>query len=219
MPKFEDAFSGLKKDKKLTKEELVRAIRFMIAAEYEAVQLYNQLSESIDNELAIKVLNDIADEEKVHAGEFLKLLEILDPKEIDFYEEGKEEVKELKFSSTNQAIQYLSDITNEKIIIAKNDDLDFVYKIAKENNLDLAGDAIAYFIYGSKDGDNPYAEGFYKLRYIDDKKKESKIFEESSKTLLGYENKISAAIEDKNKDELKEIMEDINEEVQELIDE
>ena len=29
-----------------------------------------QLAESIDNELAIEALKDIADEERVHAGEF-----------------------------------------------------------------------------------------------------------------------------------------------------
>ena len=74
MPEFGKPFSGLAKDRKLTKEELIRAIRFMIAAEYEAIQLYIQLAESTDNKLAQEVLKDIADEEKVHAGEFLRLL-------------------------------------------------------------------------------------------------------------------------------------------------
>ena len=94
MPEFGSPFSGLKNDRKLTHEELVRAIRFMIAAEYEAIQLYMQLAESIDNELAIEVLKDIADEERVHAGEFLQLLRELDPEEEKFYEEGATEVKE-----------------------------------------------------------------------------------------------------------------------------
>jgi len=49
----------------------------MIAAEYEAVQLYMQLAESTDNKLAIEVLKDVADEERVHAGEFLRLLKEL----------------------------------------------------------------------------------------------------------------------------------------------
>jgi len=39
-------------------------------------------------------LMDIADEEKVHAGEFLRLLHELDPEEEKFYAEGKEEVEE-----------------------------------------------------------------------------------------------------------------------------
>ena len=94
MPEFANPFSGLKKDRKLTQAELVRAIRFMIAAEYEAIQLYMQLAESTDNELAIDVLKDIADEERVHAGEFLRLLKELEPDEEKFYREGAEEVEE-----------------------------------------------------------------------------------------------------------------------------
>ena len=56
MPEFTNAFSGLKEDRMLTHNELVRAIRFMIAAEYEAIQLYTQLAESTDNKLAQEVL-------------------------------------------------------------------------------------------------------------------------------------------------------------------
>lgn len=95
MPEFGKPFAGQAHDRKLTKAELIRSIRFMIAAEYEAVQLYMQLAESIDDKLAQKVLIDIADEERVHAGEFLKLLKILAPDEEKFYEEGAEEVEEL----------------------------------------------------------------------------------------------------------------------------
>ena len=94
MPEFGTAFSGLANDRKLTDEELIRAIRFMIAAEYEAIQLYMQLAESTDNELAIEVLKDIADEERVHAGEFLRLLHELAPDEAKLYAEGAEEVEE-----------------------------------------------------------------------------------------------------------------------------
>jgi rubrerythrin len=94
MPEFGHPFSGLASDRKLTHEELVRAIRFMIAAEYEAVQLYMQLAESTDHKLAQEVLKDIADEERVHAGEFLRLLKHLAPDEENFYAEGAEEVEE-----------------------------------------------------------------------------------------------------------------------------
>ncbi len=94
MPEFGHPFSGLANDRKLTDEELIRAIRFMISAEYEAIQLYMQLAESTDNKLAIEVLKDIADEERVHAGEFLRLLHELDPDENGFYSEGAEEVEE-----------------------------------------------------------------------------------------------------------------------------
>lgn len=95
MPEFGNPFSGLAADRKLTEAELIRAIRFMVAAEYEAVQLYMQLVESTDNKLAIDVLKDIADEERVHAGEFLRLLHELAPDEEKFYTEGSEEVQEI----------------------------------------------------------------------------------------------------------------------------
>lgn len=95
MPEFCNPFSVLKNDRKLTQEELVRAIRFMVAAEYEAIQLYQQTAESTDNALAKAVLLDIANEEKEHAGEFLRLLRELDPDEEKFYKEGYEEVEEL----------------------------------------------------------------------------------------------------------------------------
>ncbi|MFC2016100.1 ferritin family protein [Chloroflexota bacterium] len=94
MPDFGTPFSGLAHEGKLTHEELIRAIRFLIAAEYEAVQMYMQLAESTDNKLAIAVLKDIADEERVHAGEFLRLLKQLAPDEEKFYAEGAEEVEE-----------------------------------------------------------------------------------------------------------------------------
>ncbi len=95
MPEFGNPFSGLSSERKLTDAELIRAIHFMVSAEYEAVQLYMQLAESTNNELAIEVLKDIADEERVHAGEFLRLLYELAPDEEKFYAEGYEEVQEI----------------------------------------------------------------------------------------------------------------------------
>lgn len=93
MPDFGNPFAGLKKDRKLNHDELIRSIRFMIAAEYEAVQLYMQLAESTDHKLAQEILKDIADEERVHAGEFLRLLKELDPDEEKHYQKGAEEVE------------------------------------------------------------------------------------------------------------------------------
>ncbi|HNY94306.1 MAG TPA: ferritin family protein [Flexilinea sp.] len=95
MPDFGQPFSGLANERKLSEQELIRSIRFMIAAEYEAIQLYMQLAESTDNKLAIDVLKDIADEERVHAGEFLRLLKELAPDEEDFYQDGAQEVEEM----------------------------------------------------------------------------------------------------------------------------
>jgi rubrerythrin len=99
MPDFGNAFSGLAAERKLTHEEVVRAVRFMVAAEYEAVQLYVQLAESTDNELVKRVLMDIADEEVVHAGEFLRLLKEISPTEEKLYAEGAQEVEEMILES------------------------------------------------------------------------------------------------------------------------
>ena len=65
----------------------------MVAAEYEATQLYMQLAESTDNKLAVAVLKDIVDEERVHVGEFLRLLYELSPDEEKLYAEGAKEVE------------------------------------------------------------------------------------------------------------------------------
>ena len=94
MPEFCSPFSGLANERKLTHAELVRAIRFMVSAEYEAIGLYMQLAESTDDAVAKDVLIDIADEERVHAGEFLRLLKYLVPDEEAKYAEGAEEVEE-----------------------------------------------------------------------------------------------------------------------------
>ena len=93
MPEFESPFSGLAHDRKLTEAELVRAIRFSISAEYEAIQFYMQLAESTNSKRAVAVLVDVADEERVHAGEFLKLLYELAPEEAGLYAKGAKEVE------------------------------------------------------------------------------------------------------------------------------
>jgi rubrerythrin len=95
MPGFGSPFSGSANDRKLTHKELVRATHFMVAAEYEVTQLYVQLAESTDNALAVKVLKDIAKEERVHAGEFLRLLRELAPNEEEFYADGAKEVEKV----------------------------------------------------------------------------------------------------------------------------
>lgn len=95
MPEFLNPFSGKVPDRKLTLEELVRAIRLDLAAEHEAVHLYMAHADATDHPLAKEVLKDIADEERVHAGEFARLLQILTGDEDKWLEEGAEEVDEM----------------------------------------------------------------------------------------------------------------------------
>ena len=95
MPEFVNPFSGKVPDRKLTTEELVRAIRLNLAAEHEAVHLYMAHADATDHPLARKGLIDIANEERVHAGEFSRLLEILTGDEDKWLAEGAEEVDEM----------------------------------------------------------------------------------------------------------------------------
>jgi rubrerythrin len=95
MPEFATPFSGNSLGRKLTRDELIRALRYSISAEYEAIQLYTQLAEASDDELAAAVLRDVADEERTHAGEFMKVLKRLDPEEERLYAEGEAEVEEI----------------------------------------------------------------------------------------------------------------------------
>ena len=46
MPEFANPFSGNRMERRLDRGELIRTIRFSIAAEYEAVQFYEQIAES-----------------------------------------------------------------------------------------------------------------------------------------------------------------------------
>lgn len=94
MPDFGNPFSGQDIDRKMTKDEIVRAIRFAIAAEYEAIQLYRQIANATDNIFVADVMNEVADEEVVHAGEFLEVLKRVLPSEKDFYDEGAKEVSD-----------------------------------------------------------------------------------------------------------------------------
>lgn len=95
MPEFVNPFSGLAPDRKLTDRELTRAIRLSLAAEEEAIHLYEAIADSTDNPLAKKVLQDVANEEREHAGEFQQVLNLLLPDEMQWMNNGVEEVNEM----------------------------------------------------------------------------------------------------------------------------
>ncbi|NLW49675.1 MAG: Rubrerythrin [Candidatus Brocadiaceae bacterium] len=95
MPEFMNPFSGVVPERKMNKAELVRALRLGLAAEQEAVHLYESHADATDDELARAVLLDIANEERVHAGEFQRLISILVEDEADLLNEGAEEVDEI----------------------------------------------------------------------------------------------------------------------------
>lgn len=95
MPEFVNPFSGMTPERKLTIEELVRALRLDLAAEHEAVHTYLAHADATDNPLAKAVLRDIADEERVHAGEFARLIAILTGDEDTLLKKGALEVDTL----------------------------------------------------------------------------------------------------------------------------
>jgi len=88
MPEFVNPFTGKIPDRVLTLRELVRAIRLDVAAEEEATHLYTAQADATDNPLAKKVLEDIANEERVHVGEFQHLIQLLTGDEDKWLADG-----------------------------------------------------------------------------------------------------------------------------------
>lgn len=95
MPEFSAPFGIKKSDKTLTHNELIRAIRFSIASEYEAIQIYEEIAESISDENSKKILNEIAEDERVHVGNLSYLLSLISPEDKKSLQEGIDEAIEI----------------------------------------------------------------------------------------------------------------------------
>ena len=96
MPSFVNPFSTNVPQRMMTTEELIRAIRMDLCAEEEATALYMAHAEATDNPLARKVFIDIANEERVHVGEFNELINILTQNEENAWiANGVLEVREM----------------------------------------------------------------------------------------------------------------------------
>jgi rubrerythrin len=94
MPNFANPFQG-NVNRKISKEELIQAIRLDIAGELEAIYVYDAHVQATDNLLAKKVIAEIRDEEKAHVGELMTLLKTLDPLEAEHFASGEGEVREM----------------------------------------------------------------------------------------------------------------------------
>jgi rubrerythrin len=90
MPELTKPFQ-LVPDRKLTKVELVAAIRQAVIAEHDATAQYALQAEATDDPLVKKVLLSIADEERVHIGELTHLLEYLTENEDELLQKGRDE--------------------------------------------------------------------------------------------------------------------------------
>jgi rubrerythrin len=94
MPTFTDVFNQMTPPRKMTTRELVRTLRLSIAAEEDATSVYEAAADATDNPLARAVLQDIANEERVHVGEFQRLISILLADEDGWLADGAGEVNE-----------------------------------------------------------------------------------------------------------------------------
>ncbi len=88
MPRFDSIHAIFSPERKLGRTEILRAIKFGIASEFEAIQIYQQIMESTDNQQVRIVLTDITNDEMHHAGALLKLLDILSPADTAEYLHG-----------------------------------------------------------------------------------------------------------------------------------
>ncbi|MBD3406188.1 MAG: Rubrerythrin [Candidatus Lokiarchaeota archaeon] len=111
-------------DHPLNQREIYRAIRQSIAAEHEAIHLYEAIADASTDDRVKKVMQDIADEEKVHASEFSTLLSILDPQEAEFDDEGSKEVMQLLQVSEDVEVE----LDGKRFMLEKGD------KICVEQN-------------------------------------------------------------------------------------
>ena len=66
-------------------------LRQAIMAEYDAVNLYEQMAKSTKNEKVKKALLHVSQEEKVHIGEFEVLLDEIDKEHKSSVQDGKKE--------------------------------------------------------------------------------------------------------------------------------
>lgn len=91
---FSSLAPTLKTNEKMDDREIARAIRLAIAAEHDAAHLYEVIADSCGNKDVASLLQDIANEEKVHVGELQWLLSQIDKDNGRFLQEGLEEARD-----------------------------------------------------------------------------------------------------------------------------
>lgn len=84
------AVLGIKDTAKSSDEIMLRQA---IIAEYDAVNLYEQMAKSTNNPKLKELFLHVAQEEKVHIGEFESMLEKADKEHEPSVEDGKKEAK------------------------------------------------------------------------------------------------------------------------------
>lgn len=92
-------------NKQLSPDELVQAIRADIMGEYEAIISYEAHAMATQDQRVKQALHKIADDERKHVGQLEELLTLLNPKEGQLIEQGKQVIKQQQIQTTSQPIQ------------------------------------------------------------------------------------------------------------------
>lgn len=109
MPSFGDINTVYNPTRKLNTQEVLRALQFSIASEFETIQIYQQIMASTDIKAVRTILTDLTNDEMHHAGALLKLIHILAPDVAAQYEIGENKViKDLKLNNKNNKHQPLN---------------------------------------------------------------------------------------------------------------
>jgi len=116
MAEFLYPFQTVVPERKLNKRELSRCIRQALVGEEEAIHLYEAMADATDDPVSKAVLQDIANEERVHAGEFQRLLNRMLPDEESFLNEGAGEVDALAETVLNEAPEASAKQEKSKVI-------------------------------------------------------------------------------------------------------
>lgn len=95
MPRFDNINTVYTPERKMNEAELLRAVKFGIASEYEAAQIYQLMMESTDNSEVQAILQSIADDEMHHAGKLAKLLEKLSPEDAHQFQIGVQKAEQI----------------------------------------------------------------------------------------------------------------------------
>jgi len=131
----------------LTDDELIRASRLSIAAEQDAAALYDRIANNCENDGIADVFREIADEEKVHVGEFYKVIEYLSPEESDLIKDGIDEASNhLESGDVLGPIDDSDYKAGEGELIVEDDLINRLSsKIASLNKCALVSDQLGYF--------------------------------------------------------------------------
>lgn len=97
MPQFANPFPFIQPNHQLTRDEILSALRQNLAAEEEAVHLYNALvALTKDYPLIQAQVTDIIHDEITHAAKFMELIDILtNGEEGKYMKQGKDEFNAL----------------------------------------------------------------------------------------------------------------------------